>query len=108
MLQNISMRDKGEFSDRVFISRRDATKGSRLSNEATVAQCLSELGFSEYALGRMALDDQVKLFSKAKFVVATHGAGLTNIIYMSGGNVLEIYTDDIFREHYFNLWQALA
>ncbi len=96
-----------KYSDRVFVSRRDARKGTRLSNEAILAKRLSILGFSEYILGNMPLDDQIELFSNAKIVVAAHGAGLTNIIYMRKGKVFEIHTDNCFRDHFFNISQQL-
>lgn len=110
ILQNscfLNENSSNKFSDRVFVSRRDVPHKIRLSNEAAVSQRLTGFGFTEYVLGDMPLDDQIALFSNAKFVVASHGAGLTNLMYMRGGQVIEIHSDS-FKDCYFNISQQLG
>lgn len=75
-------------TQRVLVRRR----GNRqLENFAEVERALQPLGFSSVVLEEMALRDQIELFANAQIVVATHGAGLTNLAFcQSGASVLEI------------------
>jgi Glycosyltransferase 61 len=94
------------FSKLVFISRRDSPK-VRLSNEGAIFERLSDIGFSAYTLSNMSLDDQIELFANAKMVVAAHGAGLTNIMYMDRGKLFEIHTEK-FVDFFYNISYQLG
>ena len=51
---------------------------------------------------KCTFDQQVKIFSKAKLLIAIHGAGLTNIIFMPPTSVvLEISPPNFFNEVYY-------
>jgi capsular polysaccharide biosynthesis protein len=89
--------------DRIFISREDSSKGSRIANESEVRKLLTDLGFETVVLSEMSLDEQISLFEKAKFVVASHGAGLTNLLYSSNPRVVEIFPKNEFNRYYSSL-----
>ena len=76
---------------RLFVSRADATK-RRLTNEDEVFARLERFGFERVMPGRLPLAERVALFSGAEIVAGPHGAGLTNLIFMTeGGAVIEIF-----------------
>lgn len=68
------------FSEKIFISRKKAS-GRKISNEDEVFKYLDKFGFQRYILEDLTFQEQLVLFSQAKFVVAPHGAGLTNILF---------------------------
>jgi capsular polysaccharide biosynthesis protein len=79
----------------IYIARADAFK-RRLVNEHEVVEALSPLGFRWVVLDGMALRDQVALFSRARCVVAPHGAGLANLVFSPPGTrVVEILSTNI-------------
>ncbi|MDM9379589.1 glycosyltransferase family 61 protein [Chlorogloeopsis sp. ULAP01] len=73
----------------VYVSRRKAV-GRRILNESEVAECLQSYNFRSYVLEELNLAEQINLFSQAKFVIAPHGAGLSNIIFSTNSKVIEI------------------
>ncbi len=65
---------------RLYLTRRDAPS-KRVVNEAEIEKTLSDFGFETIDPGKMTLRQQVETFSRAKFVVAAHGATLTNLAF---------------------------
>src|SRR5262249_37642870 len=51
-------------------------------------QILKTYGFHAVELDNRSLDDQANLFSKADFVLAEHGAGLVNTMFMRPGSTV--------------------
>lgn len=75
----------------VYISR-DLARGRKIINEAEVESFLQEKGFNKYFLEEMSFEQIVRLFAKAKTVIAPHGAGLANLIFSQPGTkVIEIF-----------------
>lgn len=75
---------------RFFVSRRDSKKRPLL-NEAEVADCLAAFGFAVVCPGELPVAEQVNLFAAAEIVVAPHGAGSANYLFLSpGARVLEL------------------
>lgn len=94
---------------RIYISRARAPK-RRISNEDEVLSVLRKLDFEIVHAEDLAFDEQVKLFSQARYLVSNHGAGLTNMLFLQdGGSVLELrhHTDRI-NHCYFTLASALS
>jgi capsular polysaccharide biosynthesis protein len=78
--------------DLLFLSRRDSTLRV-MHNEAELEQALKPLGFTTFVAGEAAVTEQIQAFSRARVIVAAHGAGLTNLIFAPpGAFVLEIAT----------------
>jgi hypothetical protein len=76
---------------KIYISRiKD--KRRCLENETELEKQLISIGFQSFLLQEMAVIDQIKLFQRAKLVIAPHGAGLSNLIWCNAGvRVIEIF-----------------
>jgi len=75
---------------RIYISRRKT--GTRtLANEEELEALLSRHGFETHAMEQYSLVQQAQLIQEARIVVATHGAGLANLLFARPGTrVVEI------------------
>lgn len=82
----------------IFISRKKA-KARRIINEEEVINTLTRFDFSTYVLEDLDWQDQVKIFTQAKIIVAPHGAGLTNILFATNATVIEIFGEKV--SHFF-------
>jgi capsular polysaccharide biosynthesis protein len=96
-------------SGRLYISRSGARR-RRLSNEPEVIDVLRAFGFRILQAETCAFEDQVRVASSARFLVASHGAGLTNMLFMRPGrHVLELrHQDDRLSNCYFTMASALG
>ena len=56
----------------------------------------------------MNIEEQIELFYDAEFVVAPHGAGLSNIMFSRGIKVLELFPTPQVLPHYFYLSKSLG
>ena len=79
--------------EKIYISRRSA-KRRTVQNEIQLIAELQARGFHEVLLEKMSLQEQMRTFRAAKFVVAPHGAGLANLAFcQSGGKVIELFNN---------------
>ena len=63
---------------------------------------LINLGFEIIYAEELKFSEQVDLFSEASFVVAPHGAGLTNICFMEKGTrLVEIFEPNMIKADYY-------
>jgi capsular polysaccharide biosynthesis protein len=93
----------GAPGDRLFLSRKDSATRVML-NEDALADALAALGFRTIVAGAMSVVEQVAAFSRARVVVAPHGAGLTNLMFAPPGTlVLEIASANIGHMDDFRL-----
>jgi hypothetical protein len=95
--------------NRIFISRIKTERGSLrcILNEDELFDVLQDYGFKKYILDQMSIEDQINLFYDAEFVVAAHGAGLSNIIFSEQIKVLELFPMQFVLPHYYYLAKAL-
>jgi hypothetical protein len=78
---------------RIYISRRDSS-ARRMLNEEDLIETLCKYGFEIVSLSDLSFESQVRLFSEAVIVVASHGAGLANLIFCSPVTfVLELFVE---------------
>lgn len=98
--------EEGTTPEKIYISRRDA-QSRRVVNEDEVLKVLGPLGFVAYALDGKSFDEQVRLFSRAKAIVAPHGAGLTNMIWAERPSIIELFGSYI-NPCYFALSKGLG
>ena len=76
----------------LYISRSKANYRNVI-NEDSVRSCLSEYGFTPVNLEDYDFKTQIAILSQAEFVVAPHGAGLTNLIWCNPNTkVLEFFS----------------
>lgn len=77
---------------RLYISRAKAAI-RRLRNEGELLDALSPFGFTVVDPGSFSLKEQVVLFSRARIIVAPHGAALTNLLFGSASlRLVEIFS----------------
>ena len=75
---------------RIFISRRKS-KTRKLANETELEQLLHWHGFETHCLEDYSLAKQALLLREAEIIVATHGAGLANLLFARPGTqVIEV------------------
>ena len=93
---------------KIYISRSKAAR-RRIVNEAEVRSVLEAQGFETVHLEGMAFEDQVRLLAEATHLVSNHGAGLTNMLFMTpGSRVTEVrMRGDTHNNCYFSLARAL-
>lgn len=77
----------------VYISRKNSAVRF-ISNENKFIAALNNIGVHIVHTEKLSLFEQMSIFSKARIVISTHGAGLTNSIFMNGGSVIEIGSTD--------------
>lgn len=73
--------------ERLLISRRKAAR-RRILNEEILKSMLTSFGFREVILEDYTVAEQARLFSRAEFIIAAHGAALTNLVFCSPGTVV--------------------
>ncbi len=69
---------------KIYVSRKYATSRC-VANEAEISARLTTLGFETVYLENMSIKEQIKLFKTTHTVVAPHGAGLSNMVWMNKG-----------------------
>lgn len=75
---------------RLYISRRSAGH-RKLTNEHEIIDLLAKRGFEALELETLTFAEQLEAFSCAEVVVAIHGAGLSNALFMEPGtHVIEL------------------
>jgi capsular polysaccharide biosynthesis protein len=101
--------DSPEANSRIYISREKAGK-RRVVNEQQVRDTLREYDFETVHAEDLTFSEQVKKFASARYLVGTHGAGLTNMLFMPPeSHVLEFRKiGDSINNCYFNMSSALG
>ncbi len=102
MTSAVSGRETDSMPDRLFVSREDA-RMRRIENRPEIEPLLQQRGFEPVRLSHYPVADQVALFAQADCVVGAHGAGLTNILYGTDLDVVEIFPSGDLRGHYHAL-----
>jgi hypothetical protein len=76
---------------KIYISRADAG-GRRVTNETEFCNLLIKAGYTKVILSELPLAEQVTIFAGATHVVALHGAGLSNAVFLTPpAQVIEIF-----------------
>ena len=80
------------YNDRVFLTRKKDGPRSIL-NMDQVEPVLCEYDFHIVDTAQMPISEQIDIFSKARYLLAVHGAGMTNLMYRRDApmSVLEIH-----------------
>lgn len=93
----------------IYISRAKATYRF-LTNEIEVQDVLKSYGFKVICFEDHSFEEQMEICRNAKFMVSSHGANLTNCIFMKeGGNLLELRKkDDYHNNCYYSLANAVG
>lgn len=91
---------------RIFLSRDSAKYGRGIHNEREVAALLGAHGFETVYAENLSLKDQQRTFEETTHLVALHGMGLVQQIFMDStqGHVLELMPSNRLSSIYY--WQA--
>jgi capsular polysaccharide biosynthesis protein len=88
---------------------RGADKERRLMNEDEVVAMLSRHGFEVVRTEGLSIAEQIRLFAGIKNLVAVHGAGLSNMIYMQPSGFVAVMINEHHRDaSFFNLACAMG
>ncbi len=93
-------------SKKVFLSR-DISKYNRcLTNEVQIQEILAKLGFETVYAEHLTMDEQLELFQNTKYLVALHGAGLVQQLFMNQqeAHIIEVMPQNNLMPLYY--WQA--
>lgn len=83
-----------------YVTRRGNLNGRRIKNEAELIDLLGHYDFEVIDPGTLNFKEQLTRFSKAKIVVAPHGAALSHIVnFPIGAKILELNGDSDVRWH---------
>lgn len=90
---------KNEEYERIYISRL----GRRIIiNEDDLMKVLEKHNFKKILLENLSVQEQIRLFSSAKFIIGAHGAGLTNLAFCKQGTkVIEIFPAEYLNPLYW-------
>ncbi len=93
------------FGERLYISRAKARR-RLVSNEDALWSQLEAQGFARIYLEDLAWSEQVNVFRHAKVIVASHGAGLANLVFCRP----ETRVVEFFNRTYVNpcFWRLAA
>jgi hypothetical protein len=92
----------------IYISR-SKTKNRSLANEEELEKALEAIGFTIIYSEQLSFAQQIALFSQASFIVAPHGAGLSNIVWTKGkARLLEIFAHNHFNDCFARLASGLG
>ncbi len=77
--------------DKLYISRRFANR-RKIINESDILRIIELHGFTIFYPEKFSFLEQVSIFSKVKYLIGTHGSGLTNMLFMEENtSVLELH-----------------
>lgn len=108
VLKSGSKAGSSELPPAIYISRLDSRK-RRMRNEQELIKSLEKLGIEHVSMTGMTLDDQISALSKARLVIAPHGAGLTNILYSGlGTHLYELFPSSYVVRCYEDLSRAVG
>ena len=94
--------------ERLMILRGAAHSRPLLDREAIAGE-LTAKGFTEYEPAQDSIADQARAFRRARVIVATHGAALTNLIFCRPGTVLiELFSAKYVNPCYLHICQQLG
>jgi hypothetical protein len=93
---------------RLFLSRDSSRYTRALSNEVEISNILQRFGFDTLHAEHLTLDEQMAVFQESEYIVALHGAGLVQQVFMNSqtAHILEVMPRDYLMPLYY--WQAYA
>jgi len=92
---------------RLYISRADA-RIRFVANEAELQPLLAEHGFETVNMSDYSLEEQIRLFREAEFVIGSHGAAFAHLVFMErGGTFVELFEQGFFNRCYHRIASLL-
>ncbi|MDX2082438.1 MAG: glycosyltransferase family 61 protein [Rickettsiales bacterium] len=74
---------KTNFGARIYISRSDPKKNTprQVANEKELVLMLAKYGFKTVYMENFSFLEQISIMNNASFIIAPHGAGITNVMF---------------------------
>jgi capsular polysaccharide biosynthesis protein len=74
---------KTDFGEKIYISRNRPDKDvpRKVNNEKELVAMLERYGFKTVYMEKFSFLEQISISSHARFIVAPHGAGITNVMF---------------------------
>lgn len=98
-------------TDKIYISRQKA-EVRKLLNEEEAIVVLKKYGFTTVNMEDYSWQEQVQIMKNVRYLVAPHGAGLTNMIFIQNKacilELLPVRLNNTVNYCYFNLASALG
>jgi hypothetical protein len=92
---------------RIYVQRRGSLRDIVNGDEVEAFAVMQ--GFSLVRLEHMSVAAQISLFQEAEFVMGTHGAGFSNLLFCAAGTrVIEFSPDVEFRPFYWLIGEKLG
>lgn len=89
---------------KVYLSRMNLRRS--IVNEQEVIDLVSSRGFEVIDPGMMSIQEQIRLFSETKLVIAPHGGAITNLVYSKDASLLELIPTERINRCFE--WQSLV
>lgn len=95
--------------EKIFLFRNNTTRDV-LGNSSQVRDLCEQHGFRAVDTATLTLDEQIELFRNIRFIIAEHGAGLTNLIFRGHHplGLLELYPPHCKASCYYALAKQLG
>jgi hypothetical protein len=88
-------KDYSKKYEKIYVQRGSSVQSRKVVNENEVIDFLSKKGFRSVVLDGLSIEEQAKIFSSAKVVIAFHGAALSNLVFCKKGTkVIEFFNPD--------------
>ncbi|PZO65555.1 MAG: hypothetical protein DI498_08645 [Paracoccus denitrificans] len=85
---------------KIYISRSLSGRGPK--NENDVENAVMNLGFQVVHAQNISVSDQAEMFSGSDFIIAPHGAGLSNLLYTKAGTkLIELFTSNFISRDFY-------
>lgn len=92
-------RDRKPFR-KIYITRMGTSR--EFTNGHELRLVAEKYGYEVIYPEQLSIDEQIRVFSEAKAVIAGHGAGLANVAFMPpGSRVIELFPRDLFKPDYY-------
>jgi hypothetical protein len=94
---------------RLFISRRNINRTTRIENEDQLLAVAAEFGFLELEPQTLPYAKQIGRFAEAQIIIGAHGSGLANAVFMAHGTgVCELAPEKLSAVKVPNFWDMAA
>jgi capsular polysaccharide biosynthesis protein len=100
LLEQLGLPGSEGRNDRIFLTRGASALGRKIVNSADVEKVLAAHGFVTVDTAAIPFEQQMDIFANARYLVAIHGAGITNIIFR-GSNPLSVL--ELSASTFYNL-----
>ncbi len=108
--QTVAPQRPSRKNQRIFISRavkpHKKTRSRFILNEDAVFELLAPYGFQRYYLENLSCAEQIELFYDCEYIVAAHGAGLSNLIFSPHATVLELFPTPYVVPYFYFLCES--